>query len=215
MVACIVTSNAATMIVNNIVDYAAGDTLYAKNNGALMNSGLVTIGYFAAGITQTQIDTVPELYAQLLAGSFTLVTSAIPGSSNPFVESVAGYASQEVPTSIGAIATGNALIGRTVYSIVTDANIFTVGSGAGQINGGSNFALLSVGTIINDTPFEGAYDSNPKGITPIIGAIGSHNGSPGGTAGEGAYTTLQMAIPETSSVLLGALGALGLLRRRR
>ncbi|MEI6654398.1 MAG: hypothetical protein WCP45_06490 [Verrucomicrobiota bacterium] len=207
-------ASATTMIVSN-VDTGIGDTLYANSNGTLMNSGLVTMGYFAAGVTQSQIDTVPELLAQLTLGNFTLVTSAIPGATGPTLGAVRGYAEQSDPTSIGIITGANALLGRVVYSIVTDATSFTVGAGVGQINGGSHFAMVSIGTIVDDNPNESNFTSNPKGLTPIIGTNGTFNGSPGVGADAGAYNTLIMAIPETSSVLLGALGMLGLLRRRR
>jgi len=219
LVSVSMSASAATMIISNAAN-GPSDTLYANNNNSLMTSGLVTMGYFTAGITDSSINTVAKLYSELQLGHFTLVTSQIPGTAGPQVGTGApGYADQASATTVsgGLVAVGQtneALLGRTIYSIVTNATIFTVGAGAGQINGGTNFALLNMGQFASDLPVEQGYSSFPSGITPVIGTIGTFNGNPGGI-GEGTYSTLIMAIPETSSVLLGALGMLGLLRRRR
>jgi hypothetical protein len=210
LVASMVASNAALVIVSNVAA-GPGDTLYATQTNSLMDGGLVTIGYFDASVTTADIDTIPELFSRL--SGFTLLTSAAPGSMGfQFGAAIPGYADQENKTQIGTgpIAIGNPLLGRMLYSIVTSA------SSLGSATGTSQFALVPIGTITADgPPTETTYVSNPVNA-PIIGTIGAFNGDANFGGGEGAYNTLKMtSVPEASTALLGALGALGLLRRRR
>jgi hypothetical protein len=202
-----ITADAATMFVSNVA-VGPGDTLYASSNNSLMNGGVVTMGYFAEGITDAQLDSIPKLVAQLaIPGNYTLVTSAVPGAAGPTLSGAfAGYADQELATSIGVITGTNALLGRTVYSIITDAGSLA------SVTLNSQFALINLGPIKDDVPDENQYSSNPTGRVPVLGTFGAFNGDAGG--GDGGYATLQM-IPEPSAALLGALGVLGLLRRRR
>lgn len=202
----ITSSNAASFVISNIVS-GPGDTLYANNNGTLMNGGLVSIGYFnSAAINPTD-------YSSLVANlaNFVTVTSAAPGGASVTLGgSFAGYAESPddgggspTVTSIGSITVGNPLLGRNLY-------IITSGSG-GQ------YGLMGLGIIKDDTDPGGPflYTSNPV-FTPIVGTVVSNGfvGNPGG--GNGNYNTFQMAvIPEPSTFLLASLGVLALLRRRR
>jgi hypothetical protein len=203
LLAGVVASNAAGIMVVNI-SAGPGDTLYATSTNTLMNSGMVTMGYFPSTITTADIDTLPELLLNL--NSYTTITSARPGSPNTLLgSSNPGYVDQADFTSIGNITGVNPLLGRMLYSIVTNGNTLT---------GNTEYALLAIGAIKDDVPVENQYVSNPTGLAPIIGTIGAFNGDAG--AGPGTYGTLKMlAVPEASTALLGALGALGLLRRRR
>ena len=77
---------------------------------------------------------------------------------------------------------------------------------------------MQVGTIFSDDPVEQTYVAQAFSLTPIIGNVGSYTGNASGLAsGSEAYTTLKLvsAVPEPTAALLGAFGALGLLRRRR
>ncbi len=205
LIAGMMASNAALVVVSNVAA-GPGDTLYARQDNSLMNSGLVTMGYFDASVTTADIDTIPELFLKL--GSFTLITSEVPGSmSAQLGAAFAGYADQATGASLGNVTVGNPLLGRMLYSIVTNASSLAGATPTSQ------FALVAVGTIKDDVPVENTYLSNPL-TAPIIGTIGAFNGDAGG--GAGAYNTLKMtSVPEASTALLGALGALGLLRRRR
>jgi MYXO-CTERM domain-containing protein len=209
----VMSSNAATMIVSNVA-LGPGDTLYANRNNSLMNGGIVTMGYFPASVLLADIDTIQELYTQL--NNFTVVTSAAPGTLSAQLQtSNPGYADQAAATSVGTVSVTNSspLLGRQIYSIVT--NFATLGQAASApLTDTSEFALVAIGAFGDDVPFENQYSSNPAGKAPIIGTLGAFNGDAG--AGDGAYLTLRMdAVPEPSAALLGALGALGLLRRRR
>jgi hypothetical protein len=215
-------SNGAVFAIGNVVDFAT-DTLYADKDNNLMNGGIVTIGYFASTIADADIDTIPELFAQL--GGFTVASSFVPGSlMGTYSISAAGYAdNSDTAASAGLVTStlNTALFGRTVYSIVSSAASLNAALATSQ------FALVKIGTIGNDEGGELTYVSNPAGKTPIgtVGSIGSFNGSLGidfdGPGGDpalpaGTYGTLKMAaVPEPSAALLGAIGALGLLRRRR
>ncbi|RYZ25185.1 MAG: hypothetical protein EOP49_44975, partial [Sphingobacteriales bacterium] len=173
-------SNAASFIISNVV-VGPGDTLYAGSNAAPMNGGIVTIGYFPAGIGASDINSIERLMANI--GSFTVVTSAIPGQDTLGISSP-GYAVQEEGTDIGTVTGTNPLIGRSIYSIVTDAS--DLASATMQ----SAFALVQVGTIMDDTPVPQSYSSNPTGAVPLIGEIGAiANGST--ALGDGPYLTLQ------------------------
>ena len=208
-------SNAAIVCVSNVGDLTT-DVLYANPNGTLMSSGTVTMGYFSAGITDSSINTNAKLFSSL--GSFTVVSSFTPGGvmGNLGVGG-SGYAdNSDVATSMagGQLTSASALYGRTIYSIVTNAASLAAAVST------SSFAVVNIGTFGDDTTIQGelVYSSSPVGLTPVLGTLGTYTGDPTGLLGSNStFTTLQMvsAIPETSTALLGGLGVLGLLRRRR
>lgn len=204
--------NAATLAVSNVKD-GPGDTLYAYQNNTLLDDGIVTIGYFASGITQSQIDTVSELQAILATPSnYIAVTTAVPGAVGSGVGD--GYA-ESPGANIGIITTGNPLLGRTIYSIVTNRlSLADFASGSGVNN---QVALVNIGTFQNDVPSEFTYSANPQApATFVIGSLGSYEITDDSGLGNGTYSTLQMAsIPEPTALLLSAFGALALLRRKR
>lgn len=197
-------AQAATFVVSNVVD-GTSETLYAVNSTTLSASGVATIGYFPSGyvITGTAATDI---------ANFTIVSSAtVGGFSDDLGGSFAGYA-QSAAVNVGQITTGNLLLNRPVYSFVT-----TNGTLAGSLN--TQLVLIQVGTIGNDVPFENAYSSNPGLANPVAGygTVGSFTGN---AAGQGSFTYRTLyptaaPVPEPSAALLGAIGALGLLRRRR
>lgn len=202
-------SNAAVFVISNVGDLLT-DTLYADSAGMPMTGGVVTIGYFTSGIAQGDVDTIPELVANL--GNYTIQSSAAPGSSlgTSYGDiSIAGYANNsDTPTDIGQVlaSASNPLIGRVVYSIFGNAATLALST---------EFAMVAIGTIQDEATATATFSSNP--INPaIIGTNGTWEGDIGLELGTQTYGTLQLAaIPEPSAALLGALGALGLLRRRR
>jgi hypothetical protein len=193
------TSNAASFLVTNVGDLTT-DTIYASSSGVPLSTGIATIGYFPSGII---ISTLSDLTNNI--GSFSIQSSGIIGSTASVLGlNISGFAAVENPTNIGIVTIGNTLLGRPIYSIIGDGL---------SLEASTAFAVVQVGEILDDVPFENSYTSNPAGKTPIIGSSGLFNGElipdlPG------TYTTLNL-IPEPSAALLGALGALGLLRRRR
>jgi MYXO-CTERM domain-containing protein len=214
-----VASDAAAVLICNVLQGPAsatweGDTLHADRDGTLMNKGSVMMGYFPASVSTSDVDTIEGLLAHL--NTFTAITAVVPGSlisalgiANP------GYADQSDPTSIGFVDYSNPLLGRMLYSIITDAPTLALA------NISSQFALLALAAIRLDLPFEETYTSNPWSyLTPLIGTIGSYTGDAG--VGFGVYRTLNMelspdssAVPESSTALLAAIGVLALAATRR
>jgi hypothetical protein len=196
-------SNGAIYNINNVVN-GVGDTLYANSLNLLSTGTITTIGVFPAGFALTSSLTDK---AVLLSNYTTLSSGLTGGPSSSLGGNPAGYAEYD-PDDQANILTGNALLGRSLYSFMGNAS---------TLAGSTEFSLVLLGTILEDLPNENSYSSNPAGLTPIIGSLGTFNGDAGG--GPGISTTLKTAslgaVPETSSALLGAIGALGLLRRRR
>lgn len=169
----------AGLIVSNVA-VGPGDTLYANWDGSLMDGGLVTMGYFPAAVARGDIDTVEELIARL--SSFTVVASQGPGELSPVLGGeFPGYADQGEFSSVGIVTVESALYGRTIYSIVTSASTL------GAVTCGDGIGMLAIGTFREDLPVENQYTSNPTGLTPVIGSIGSYVGDPG--PGWGTYST--------------------------
>lgn len=195
-------SQAASVIIANYQN-GPGDRLWANVDGVLMASGVVAVGYFDPDVNANQIDTIAELYSKL--GSFTILASATPGSS--VYINAPGYLSED-----GVSFSPDDLLGRTLYAIATNASSLSAATHS------SAYSMFAFGTILEDAPTEQAYLVNPSDYSPIIGALGTFTGEPGneavGADYNGNYATLKL-VPEPSSALLGAVGALALLRRRR
>ena len=190
-------SNAATVSLANVQGGPGVDMLWGDINGQPMNSGIVAVGYFTAGVTEEDISTIEGLFANL--ANFTTLQSAVPGSSVNFPS--AGYLLEDPFTF-----SPTGLIGRNLYTIATDAASLAFADET------SSFSMFRVATIAEDVPLPNDYIANPAGGTIIIGSVGTWEGE---TAfGSGVYDTLNL-VPEPSAALLGAIGALGLLRRRR
>jgi PEP-CTERM motif len=200
---------AASVIISNLTD-GPGDALFADASNVPLPSGYVWMGYFNSTITASDIDSVPKLQGNL--ANFTVVTSAPIGVAPDLgTEIFSGYAQQAALTSLGAINDAP-LLGRTVYAIVT--------FGSNLLNSASNsqFGLWRAGILSGDTPVDVSISANPKGVTPIIGSRGTVVGDFAGpnSGPTDTFATFKLvAVPEPSSALIGALGVLGFLRRRR
>jgi Transposase IS200 like len=116
------------------------------------------------------------------------------------------------------IADSDARVGRALYVFVGNGASLAQFDAVLNPTGSTAWALKQVGTIAGDDGGENDYNANPfGGVAPIIGSINpsAFTGDPAGLGG-GTYSALQLvAVPEPSAALLGAIGALGLLRRRR
>ena len=202
-------SNAATFFVTNI-GAGPGDTLYADSNNVLLGSGFSAIGYFASTVLVADINTIGGLQNQLTLGSFTTVAFANDFTGGGIGD---GYVSGS-SVNVGNITGADPLIGRSIYVITTNqSSLAAFASGSGT---GNQVALVNFGTIQDDDPFPFIYNGNPVApATVVIGGSGSFIESSGGHLGNGSYSTLTLAIPEPSTLLLSALGVLALLRRKR
>ncbi len=204
LVAFALPTSAATFTVSNVVSgTGATDALYQNSDGTLLAGGIVHVGYFPAGysISSSLNDIEATItnftsFASQLAGTF----SADLGGAFPGYVQGPGVAG---PTITGA----DPLVGRALYAFV--------GNGA-TLAASNAFGLKQVDTLRDDVPFNNEYLANPfGGVAPVIGSVGNFVGNASGL-GSSPYTTLQLAlIPEPSTALLGLIGTLGLLRRRR
>ena len=199
---CVTSVNAATVIVTN-VQSGTGDTIYTNANGTLLDGGIVTIGHFSESFDVTaNLGNIPTLVAD-----FTVLTSALAGSASAsLLGSFPGFVEQSATTDLGAITDPNALIGRGLYSFI---------GSAGTLATSLEVGLLFLQNIVDDNPVSNDYNSNPNGLTPLIGSTGSYTGNASGL-GNATHATVQLAaVPEPSTLLLSALGVLALLRRKR
>ena len=196
-------ANAATYLVSNVVNgNGTTDALFQNVDNSLLNGGIVAIGYFAGGAPSSSLVDISTTIS-----SFTLRASALTGSSSASLGgSFAGYVEADL-VSGASITEPNTLLGQSMYVFV--GNAATLGASTA-------WALASIGTIQDDVPNEQQYTAQPFGVTPLIGSVGSFTGNAGGQ-GSSIFTTLKLAqaIPEPSAALLGAIGAMALLRRRR
>jgi hypothetical protein len=172
-------ASAALMRINNLVE-GAGDTLYADKDNVPMSQGVVTIGYFPDGVNPTDI---PSLLANI--GSFTVIDSQTAGTHYSFSGLVLpGYAGQATAQQVpgGPVTGASPLLGRTIYSIVSNAPSLAAATS------GNQFAMVSLGVFLDDVPSENTYISNPAGSTVIIGSFDT-------TVVEGEnYNTLKMNV---------------------
>lgn len=205
-------TNAAVYYVSNLVTGSgSSEALYQSEGGAnapLLSGGIVALGYFPtnAYVPSSSLSEISTTIA-----NFTIVAFAAAGSDSAQLggPGAAGYV-DAAPVDTANIVGADARIGRALYVFAGNAS---------TLGGSTAWALKQVATIADDEAAENEYFANPLGgAAPVIGTIGSFTGEPLPDLGAGSstFSTLQLAaIPEPSAALLGALGALGLLRRRR
>ncbi len=78
--------------------------------------------------------------------------------------------------------------------------------------------MIGFGVLTGDEPSPQNITGNISigGNVILSGGTGTFIGDANFAGGEGSYNTLKLAtVPEPSAAILGAIGALGLLRRRR
>ena len=205
LLAAAIQANSAIYIATNVIGgVAATDALFQNSNNTLLTGGIVSLGYFPTNAY------VPSSNLALLSttiADFIPVASGIAGTNSADLGgSFAGFVQGDPVQTASKITGADPLLGRSLYVFVGNAL---------TLQTSTTWALKQVATITDDNPNERTYLANPLGgAAPVIGTIGSITGDAGGQ-GSGTFSTLHMVVPETSSVLLGALGMLGLLRRRR
>jgi hypothetical protein len=193
----------AVFALNNIVNEDTTDWLLQNPDGSLADGGIVSIGYFTGGLSSPSLSSISSIIA-----GYTTVHSVTSGSSfdilGPGVHP--GYFESSVYDA-GTITSPSTLISLPIYLFAGNNSTLATSTA---------FALLQVGTIADDQPFPQTYVAGLDGgvLVANIGVEGSYTGPTVVTTG--TFTTIQLAaIPEPSSAMLGALGALALLRRRR
>ena len=195
-------ASAAVYVVSNVATgYGNTDALIQLEDNSLSTGGIAALGYFS-GSPSGDLANIATTIAD-----FTILGSALTGS---YGESLGGSFAGYVDTVVqgAAVIEPSSLIGKSLYFFVGNASTLAAST---------QWALVQVATIFSDDPTEQTYVAQPYGLTPIIGTIGSYTGNPSIIEGTDTFTTLKLvsAVPEPTTALLGAFGALGLLRRRR
>jgi len=206
LIAMASSANAATLAVSNVgTGFGDADALYENADGTLVDGGIVAMGYFGSNNPSGDIADIADTLAD-----FTVLATGVIGGYSPTLEgNYPGYV-EATNTSLGDLLAGNTLIGKKLYAFVGNQS---------ELSLSTAFALYLVDTFDEEQSGQGlTYLAQPFGITPLIGSIDSITTfSPAIVSGDPeTYTTLKLvAVPEPSAALLGAVGALGLLRRRR
>lgn len=205
-------SNAAIYYVSNLVTGSgSSEALYQSAglaNAPLLSGGIVALGYFPSNayVPSSSLGDINTTISDFIIVAFALAGSNSAQLSGP---GAAGYV-DAAAVDLANIASNSPLVGRALYAFAGSASTLSTSTA---------WALKQVATLVDDEAAEGEYFANPKGgVAPVIGTIGSFTGEPlpDLAAGPSTFSTLQLvAVPEPSAVLLGALGAIGLLRRRR
>lgn len=185
---------------------------------------LTNYGDTAADLTGFQMD--DDSFSVTTAVALNGITSIAPGESVIFTEGGKTNFTSKVAAFKTAWSLGNSIQvggygGTGVGLSGTLGDAITVFDSAATELTGPFAGLIRVSfpsaTATTGTSFEWLYDATGASISPATGQL---------TTGGSTYTdaisgvTLRatpgsVPIPETSSILLGAIGAFGLLRRRR
>jgi hypothetical protein len=197
MVATSGLSSAASMVVGNLVDIQFRVPILGGGAAPMDNTYMAKIGYFDPAKVFTTNDTAAEIGVGFVpAGDIMFASGDAVGYDGYFLGKV-----------IFNDAAG--LAGKDLSIWCTD------GSMVNLVFTTSAVQFLADSAIPNENSY--SYDTTTVGTfaTKLGGTlIEVPESSPG--AGDGySYIGANVAIPETSTALLGALGALGLLRRRR
>ena len=193
---------AANIVVSNVgTGYAYTDWLFENVDGTLLDGGIVAMGYFGSNDPSLDLGDITSTLAD-----FVTFASGIVGDYSASLEGAfAGYV-EVADHNTGVIASGDPLIGKKVYAFVGNQSTLATSTA---------FALFLTGTIFEEEPgFEDTFIAQPYGLIPLIGSVDSITANNPIDGGPEIYTTIKL-VPEPSTVLLGVVGALGLLRRRR
>lgn len=161
-----------------------------------------------AGVSSTTIDAVFSGASiaknGTIGGDFIF---AIGGFNGFGVQGVLGSTANSVGVDLSASLVSGRIYGFYFFPGVTyvdDATVYSVGNSVGGVT--SNIVEAGNGAMVipND------------GFTSAQGAQTNAGGDLGGSIEDSSFTAVAVTvIPEPSAVFLGAIGALGLLRRRR
>jgi hypothetical protein len=169
----------------------------------------------SAGLAQVIVfSTFTDVQVAALAGAADYATLFAPSAfvslaSDNFtgINTAYGATAGFVSAGVSGLATGSTVVNRTMYAYITS---------------GTNLGLFKTNsTLVADgapPALESTYNLKFSDGTGIIGGYGPDYVVPtyvgGGSETVNSFQLVD-AVPEPSAALLGALGALGLLRRRR
>ena len=181
--------NAASISLSNFD--GVNFTGVLDSQGQVLTSGVVVLGAFSVE---------PTSIADIFGPNFTQAGNSLSVGANSFFQG---------NVNTGALVAGDDFVGNVVYVVI--GNGVDLGSSTDFLIWKSTNSPIS-DVFVADNPVGGPDTVN---VTSIAGEL-----SVGQTTtfdfGNGTSTAFQLvAIPEPSTFLLGAVGVLGLLRRRR
>jgi hypothetical protein len=206
-------SLAGTVTALNFNDLNLADDIVLANSSSTALSGtIIAVGWYDAGFDVAGAVAVNDYASLSSASNFNVLTSALSGdTTSAFGSNIAGYF--ETPNQNYGAPTAGMLASPQLYILF--------GNGATLASPTSEYALVRFNEFIDpDVPFA---DSNTLNLTGgsyaiLAGTTGTavvNLSSVGGSATESNTSLNLVAVPEPSAALLGALGMVGLLRRRR
>jgi hypothetical protein len=215
-------ASAATIAATGIIDGAGGDTLVLGTAGNKLATGIASTGYFT--ITDSAVAGFAATYQadpSNSAAKSSLVSAFVGLSNDNFVAGAMNTFSAVVPggyvssVDLGLLGLSYAGLNKVLYTFFGDGANLGASAGIGL--------ALHTGVTLDRDDNVAAPDSNDAGLNNpyqslIRGAINTtiyDATALGGGAETNAAAFQLVGIPEPSAALLGALGALGLLRRRR
>lgn len=197
-----VTSFASAGVVSgtNIDLGASGDTIILTGTTPAV-TGIATGGWFTAGFDVAGA-IASNNFASLVSNFHVLASGQLGGDD-----------------ALGPGYKGNYLFSNN-YVLGTDVALgtvlYTFIGNAANLSSSTLFALIQhTETVGPDSPSPDSNNLNFGNGTVLIGQKGTTTYNFGGGNVSTPSLTLVAAIPEPSTLLLGAVGALGLLRRRR
>jgi len=173
--------------------------LFGATGNTFGTNSFITTSVAQATFTQGQTLTVGSTF-----GTDTVFQLGVVDSNMSTMTGLAGV------TSALTLGTNGVVDGRSYAFFFFPGGTLSGGTGTiGSQAGGYNTIITD-----GDAGFDAGMIIPAEGATKILGAIDPGNG---GTAlPAGAFQAVNLvSVPEPSAALLGALGALGLLRRRR
>ena len=209
---CVVSSaslNAGTVALFSINDFSqANDWALVNTSNVNLSTGYVGVGVFSS-ISNANL--ASSSFSALAADFVALGSDVLLNGSQTFYGSqIAGATG--ISTDYGA---PGANLGKTIYIIIGNN---------GTLGNSTQFALLNSGfTVDADSP---SPDSNSLtfNAASVVGSYGAKFTSggtmdtssiEGGSSNEATSRIQLVAVPEPTAALLGAVGTVGLLRRRR
>ncbi len=202
---------APAMAASYTVTNSSGGTLtqsVVDASGNFFSGGVALFGYYtsdrdAAITSSTTTAGILQSFVLVGSGAINPTTGATPIQG---VFSAAGNAD---------ITTAGAAGGRAIYVLLGNASTFEASTQVAVLKMSSSFATSEPATATISLRNTASPTDEPG--TMLFGGHNLFSGDPTPTSTGGAAQPFYSlaAIPEPSTALLGAIGALGLLRRRR
>lgn len=199
----------AGVVSQTNISSLAGDIVVTDSAFNPLASGIAATGYFTTGF-DVAAAAVSQDFAALVS-NFNILTSAQIGSTvGDFGVDVAGFYGSSV--DYGA---PGALLGSILYTMFGDGPSLATSGAFGLVD----FNGLAIGP---DTPLPDSNNATlaaSGGWNVLVGSVGPNITIDGsavlGAGNESVSVGTFALVPEPSVALLGALGVLGLVRRRR